>query len=82
MATLKVSDFVPIHSRLIRDIKFNSAADDGILLSCGDDKTLKLTSMYTNNSVHWQVFTSCSFSFSSLLCAYFCFSIRILIDVF
>ncbi|ESO95467.1 hypothetical protein LOTGIDRAFT_117114, partial [Lottia gigantea] len=45
---LKTFQYVPIHSNVIRDICFHPVYDDGMLLSCGMDKTIKITSIMSN----------------------------------
>lgn len=51
MAYLKASDYLPLHSKLVRDVKFSPDAP-GVLLSVGEDKFMKLTNMYSNSSMH------------------------------
>jgi E3 ubiquitin-protein ligase RFWD3 len=49
----KLSQYVPIHTKLIRDIAINeSSQDDNIILTCGLDKTIKLTNLASNGMVH------------------------------
>ena len=49
----KLSQYIPIHSKLIRDIAVNTTQqDDGIILTCGLDKTIKLTNLANNALVH------------------------------
>ncbi|XP_067655672.1 E3 ubiquitin-protein ligase rfwd3.S-like [Haliotis asinina] len=47
----KTSQYMTIHSKAIRDICFHPTFDNGILLSCGLDKTAKMTSVMSNNVV-------------------------------
>ncbi|KAK3102173.1 hypothetical protein FSP39_009342 [Pinctada imbricata] len=44
----KTSQYLTIHSKAIRDVSFHPLLDDGILLSCGLDKTVKMTSVISN----------------------------------
>ncbi|WAR01090.1 RFWD3-like protein, partial [Mya arenaria] len=54
MATLissldfKTSQYLTIHSKPIRDLAFHPAVEDGMLLSCGLDKKVKMTSLISN----------------------------------
>ena len=48
--TLRMSEFVPVHTGAIRDVLF-STRGDGLVLTVGVDKTLKLTSMHSNTVV-------------------------------
>ena len=48
----KLSQYIPVHSKLIRDIAVNSLHDDGIILTCGIDKTIKLINLANNALVH------------------------------
>ncbi|NWI93321.1 RFWD3 ligase, partial [Pitta sordida] len=50
LANLKISQYVPIHSKQIRGLAFGTRAD-GLLLSAALDGTLKLTSLATNTVV-------------------------------
>ena len=45
------SQYVAIHSKMIRDMAFNSTQQDGILLSAAMDKTLRMTSLFSNTVV-------------------------------
>jgi len=45
----KTSEFVSIHSKPIRDLAFHSRTSDATMLSCSMDKTVKLTSLHSNN---------------------------------
>ena len=47
---LKLSEFVPVHDSQIRDVLF-SPRGDGLTLTAGMDKALKLTSMHSNQVV-------------------------------
>lgn len=47
---LKPSEFVRIHENCIRDVHF-SPRGDGLTVTAGMDKTMKLTSMHSNNVV-------------------------------
>ncbi|KAK6192096.1 hypothetical protein SNE40_003635 [Patella caerulea] len=47
----KTSQYLTIHSKVIRDICFHPVYDDGILLSCGMDKSIKMTSIMSNTVV-------------------------------
>ena len=47
---LKPSEFVRIHENCIRDVHF-SPRGDGLTVTAGMDKTMKLTSMHNNNVV-------------------------------
>ncbi|XP_052215341.1 E3 ubiquitin-protein ligase RFWD3-like isoform X2 [Dreissena polymorpha] len=44
----KTSQYLTIHSKTIRDVAFHPAVEDGILLSCGLDKKVKMTSLLSN----------------------------------
>lgn len=44
----KTSQYLTIHSKTIRDVSFHPFVDDGILLSCALDKTVKMTSVISN----------------------------------
>ncbi|XP_071122536.1 E3 ubiquitin-protein ligase rfwd3.S-like [Mytilus edulis] len=44
----KTSQYLTIHSKTIRDVSFHPNVDDGILLSCAWDKTVKMTSVISN----------------------------------
>lgn len=44
---LKSKEFVPVHDKCIRDVKF-SPRGDGMILTTGLDKTLQLTSLHSN----------------------------------
>lgn len=44
---LRASEFVGVHSKVVRDVQF-SPRGDGLTLTAGMDKTLKLTSMHSN----------------------------------
>jgi E3 ubiquitin-protein ligase RFWD3 len=46
----KLNQYVPIHSKLIRDI--STLNDDSIILTCGMDKMIKLTNIANNTHVH------------------------------
>ena len=48
---MKTSQFLTLHSKAIRDLCFNPAVDDGILLSVSVDKTVKMTSILSNAQV-------------------------------
>lgn len=47
----KVSQYIPVHSKLIRDMALNNN-DDGIVLSCGLDKMIKMTNISSNTLIH------------------------------
>ncbi|XP_041367491.1 E3 ubiquitin-protein ligase RFWD3-like [Gigantopelta aegis] len=47
----KTTQFLTIHSKAIRDICFHPVVDDGILLSCSLDRTIKMTSIISNTVV-------------------------------
>lgn len=47
-----MSQYIPIHSKLIRDMSINTVADDGIVLTCGMDKYIKLTNIVSCSHVH------------------------------
>lgn len=47
----KTSQYLTVHSKAIRDCCFHPFVDDGILLSCGLDKTAKMTSVISNTVV-------------------------------
>ncbi|XP_064635552.1 E3 ubiquitin-protein ligase rfwd3.L-like isoform X2 [Lineus longissimus] len=47
----RTAQFVHIHSKMIRDLAFNPKSHDGLLLSCGIDKMLKITSVISNTVV-------------------------------
>ncbi|KAJ8298684.1 hypothetical protein KUTeg_022744 [Tegillarca granosa] len=44
----KTAQYLTIHSKPIRDVCFHPFTDDGVLLSCGLDKTIKMTSIISN----------------------------------
>lgn len=44
----KTSQYLTIHSKTIRDVSFHPVVDDGVLLSCALDKTVKMTSVISN----------------------------------
>lgn len=48
----KLSQYVPIHSKLIRDMALSSQYDDESLLTCSLDKTIKLTNLNSNRPIH------------------------------
>ena len=48
----KLSQYIPIHSKLIRDMALSSYNDDGIVLTCGMDKMIKMTNLSSNTLVH------------------------------
>lgn len=48
----KSSQYVAIHSKAIRDLSFNTRSPDATLLSCSMDKTIKMTSLITNQITH------------------------------
>ena len=48
---LKLSQYIPIHQKLIRDLSLSSGHDEEILLSCGLDKKITLTNLTTNRSM-------------------------------
>lgn len=48
----KLSQYVPIHSKLIRDMSLCSQYSDEILLTCSLDKTIKLTNISSNRPIH------------------------------
>ena len=48
----KLSQYIPVHSKLIRDIAINTLNDDGIALTCGVDKCIKLVNLTNNIIVH------------------------------
>lgn len=48
----KISQYIPIHSKMIRDMALSNQNNDEILLSCGLDKMLKLTNIATNRIIH------------------------------
>ncbi|XP_040201121.1 E3 ubiquitin-protein ligase RFWD3-like [Rana temporaria] len=50
VATMESEQYIPIHSKQIRGLAFNSRSD-GLLLSASMDGTLKLTSLLTNSVV-------------------------------
>ncbi|XP_029009904.1 E3 ubiquitin-protein ligase RFWD3 [Betta splendens] len=50
VATMKASQYVPIHSKQIRGLSFNRQ-NDSLLLSAALDNTIKLTSLLTNTVV-------------------------------
>ena len=52
----KTSQYLTIHSKAIRDVCFHPLVDDGILLSCGLDKTVKMTSVMSNAVVQTYVY--------------------------
>ena len=47
----KTSQYLTVHNKAIRDCCFHPFVDDGILLSCGLDKTAKMTSVISNTVV-------------------------------
>lgn len=48
----KLSQYVPIHTKLIRDMSLCSQYSDEILLTCSLDKTIKLTNISSNRLIH------------------------------
>ncbi len=44
------AQYVPIHSKMIRDVGFNNR-HDGLMLSASVDKTIKITSLTSNTVV-------------------------------
>ncbi|CAF0874459.1 unnamed protein product [Brachionus calyciflorus] len=48
----KLSQYVPIHSKLIRDMSLCTQYDDETLLTCSLDKTIKLTNITSNRPIH------------------------------
>lgn len=44
----KTCQYLTLHSKAIRDVAFHPSVDDGILLSCGLDKKVKMTSLLSN----------------------------------
>ncbi|CAL8360764.1 unnamed protein product [Lota lota] len=50
MVNMKASQYVPIHSKQIRGLAFNTR-DDSLMLSASLDNTLKITSLLTNTVV-------------------------------
>lgn len=48
----KLNQYIPIHSKTIRDLAINTSNDDGIILTCGLDKTIKLTNIINNVIIH------------------------------
>ncbi|XP_053385087.1 E3 ubiquitin-protein ligase RFWD3-like isoform X2 [Mercenaria mercenaria] len=44
----KTSQYITIHSKAIRDVAFHPTVEDGMLLSCGLDKKVKMTSLLSN----------------------------------
>ncbi len=48
----KPLQYIPVHSKSIRDMAINTSNDDGIVLSCGMDKQLKLTNINTCSNIH------------------------------
>jgi len=53
----KTSEFVSVHSKPIRDLAFHSrtVTSDAMMLSCSMDKTVKLTSLNSNNVLQMSV---------------------------
>jgi E3 ubiquitin-protein ligase RFWD3 len=47
----KTASYTTLHQKAIRGMSFHQNVDDGILLSCSMDKTVKLTSILTNTIV-------------------------------
>jgi E3 ubiquitin-protein ligase RFWD3 len=47
----RTTQFVHIHSKMIRDLAFNPKSFDGLLLSCSLDRMLKITSVISNTVV-------------------------------
>lgn len=48
----KSTQYVSIHSKPIRDLSFNSRNPDCVLLSCSVDKTIKMSSLISNQVIH------------------------------
>ncbi|XP_060588595.1 E3 ubiquitin-protein ligase RFWD3-like [Ruditapes philippinarum] len=44
----KTSQYITIHNKAIRDVAFHPTVEDGMLLSCGLDKKVKMTSLLSN----------------------------------
>ena len=44
--------YIPIHSKLIRDMSLNSKGADDELLTCSMDKTIKLTNITQGRLIH------------------------------
>ncbi|KAL3841397.1 hypothetical protein ACJMK2_019549 [Sinanodonta woodiana] len=44
----KSSQYLMLHSKVIRDLAFHPIVEDGMLLSCGLDKKVKMTSIISN----------------------------------
>ena len=44
----KTSQYMTVHSKAIRDIAFHPSVDNGMLLSCGLDKKVKMTNLLSN----------------------------------
>jgi len=51
----KTSEFVSIHSKPIRDLSFHSRTSDATMLSGSLDKSVKLTSLHSNNVLQTSV---------------------------
>ncbi|KAL5007256.1 hypothetical protein ScPMuIL_016062 [Solemya velum] len=48
----KTSQYLTIHSKAIRDLHFHPLVDDGMLVSCGLDKRVTMTSVVSNTVIH------------------------------
>ena len=63
---MKLSQYIPIHTKLIRDMAVCSYQNDELLLTCGMDKALKLTNVATTRQIHSyqcsQPIWSCAFN--------------------
>jgi hypothetical protein len=51
MVDVKMTQFVPIHKLMVRDISFCQGANDTLLLSAAMDKTVKVTNLLSKNIV-------------------------------
>ncbi|CAI9733680.1 E3 ubiquitin-protein ligase RFWD3-like isoform X1 [Octopus vulgaris] len=47
----RTTEYIPLHSKLIRSMSFHPTYSDGLLLSCAMDKKIKLTSLISNTVV-------------------------------
>ena len=60
----KTSEFVSVHSKPIRDLAFHARTSDATMLSCSMDKSIKLTSLHSNNVL--QTYVQSCFRFMTL----------------
>ena len=49
---MKTTQYIPCHSKLIRDISFHPQSHNGLMLTCAIDKKVNVTNLMTNCSLH------------------------------